>query len=452
MAPTRKRNLLVVEDNDELRNQLKWAFDDYNVLLAEDRRTALSARASYQPAVALVDLGLPPDKDGPTEGLKTLQEILDASPEAKVIIMTGQDERAYALECVANGAYDYYAKPIDVEELALTVKRAFRMYDLEAENRRLRSETSGSTVIGLETCNARMRDICKKVEKFAKANVSVLIVGESGTGKELLAQAVHDNGGRPGDMIAINCAAIPENLLESELFGHEKGAFTGAHKTTPGKIEQAHRGTLFLDEIGDLSPGLQAKLLRVLQERSIERVGGRQSIPVDFRIVCATNKDLEGLVADGTFREDLYYRLGEITVHVPPLRERPDDIVLIARTFLGRWAAAEGLGQIRFSAESLTAMEAYHWPGNVRELQSRVKRAALASDGTIRPHHLGLDSAPPAADDRVQTLREARRDAELTALRTALSETNGQVSEAARLLDVSRPTLYQLLKDHNLKP
>ena len=446
------RNLLIVEDDAALRKQLKWAFNDYTVHLAEDRREALDLARKHEPAVVLVDLGLPPDPDGPSEGLKALSEVLQALPSSKAVVMTGQDEHAYAVEAVNKGAYDFYSKPIQVESLGQTIERAFRIYELEAENRQLRGAQRDSSIPGLETCNAEMRKVCQQIEKFARANVGVLIAGESGTGKELLARAVHEKSGRRGAFIAINCAAIPENLLESELFGYEKGAFTGAHKTTNGKIEQADGGTLLLDEIGDLPLGLQAKLLRVLQERSVERVGGRKAIPVDFRIVSATNKDLPGMVEAGQFREDLYYRLGEVTVRVPPLRERPEDASLIAQRFLEDWAETENLGVVRFSAQGLAALTQYDWPGNVRELQSRVKRAALACDGTIRPRDLELEAGPTESRATVQTLREARRDAEIAAIQAALVETEGKISDAARLLDVSRPTLYQLLRDHNLKP
>ena len=450
MSEAKRARLLVVEDDPGLRRQLKWSFDGCEVLLAEDRKTALSVQAEYAPAVALIDLGLPPDPDGPTEGLRTLEQLLEASPESKVIVMTGQTDRAYALQSVASGAYDYHAKPIDVDELGLTVKRAFRIHDLEAENRRLKREHHDEGIAGLNTCNAEMREVCSQVARFARANVGVLLMGESGTGKELLARGLHQKSGRSGELVAINCAAIPPELLESELFGHEKGAFTGAHQTKAGKIEQADKGTLFLDEIGDLSHALQAKLLRVLQERSVERVGGRRAIPVNFRIVSATNHDLPAMVEQGAFREDLYYRLGEVTLRLPPLRNRPEDLALIAQDYLEQWAAAEGLGDVRFSAEALASLTQYDWPGNVRELQSCVKRAALSCDGRIHAHHLGLGTGREAARE-TETLREARRKAELSALHAALAQAGGKMSEAARILDVSRPTLYQLLRDHNLK-
>lgn len=441
--------LLIVDDDPGLRKQLRWAFDRYQVDLAEDRRSALAAHARSRNDVVLLDLGMPPDVDGPSEGLATLQEMLNRAPHTKIIVMTGQRERAYALKAIALGAYDYYEKPVRLEEIQLIVDRAYRLATLEAENRTLQ-ETAGAAVEGVITCNPAMQATCQQIARFARADLSVLIVGESGTGKELLARGLHTLSGRHdnGAYIGLNCAAIPENLLESELFGYEKGAFTGAHKTNLGRIEQAQNGTLMLDELGDLSLPLQVKLLRVLQERSFERVGGRKSIPFDTRIVSATNRDLTAMVAEGSFREDLYFRLAEAVVHVPALRERPEDILLIAQHFLSNWCQEQKLSPRSFSAEALEALNAHNWPGNVRELQSRIKRAAVAADRVITADDLGL-AASPVID--VESLKTIRSRAEREAVRRAMAQSEGNISEAARLLDVSRPTLYQLLREQGLR-
>jgi len=443
--------LLVVDDDPGLRRQLRWAFDDYKTTECGDRKAALEAIRKAPPAVVLLDLGLPPDPDGPSEGLAALRDILTATPEAKVIVLTGQKERAYALKAVSLGAYDFYQKPVDVDELTLIVARAANLHELERENRDLQAAQSECKVPGLITQNARMQQVGEQIARFAEANVAVLIVGESGTGKELLAHGLHTLGHRAekGQYIALNCAAIPENLLESELFGYERGAFTGAHKTTIGKFEQANGGTLLLDEIGDLPASLQAKLLRVLQERKIERVGGRRGIPVDFRIVSATNRDLEKMVAEGGFREDLFYRLSEAVVRIPPLRERPEDAVLIAQSFLKAWTAEQGLHNPGLSPDALAVIGEHAWPGNVRELQSRLKRAAVNATGRITARDLEL--AAPSDDEPARTLKEARQSAEYDAIRKALSLSEGNISEAARLLGVSRQGLYQLLSDHKMR-
>lgn len=446
------RKLLIVDDEAGIRRQLKWAFDGVEVELAEDRKSAVATQAESPCSVVLLDLGLPPNQDGPSEGLAALKGILERTPHVKVIVMTGQTERDYALKSIALGAYDFYAKPLDLDEVTLIVERAFRLYELEEENRRLHAEQDLSVLPGLLTNSPAMKDVCSSVTRFARADVAVLIIGESGTGKELLARAVHNQSGRAeGPFVAINCAAIPENLLESELFGYEKGAFTGAHRTTPGKIEQASHGTLFLDEIGDLPMALQAKLLRFLQERKVERVGGRREIDVDIRVVSATNKNVESMVAEQTFREDLYFRLGEAVVSVPPLRERPEDKVLIAQHFLDSWLGEQGLPAMRFSANALAAISQFDWPGNVRELQNRVKRAAVsAEDSLIETADLGLD-AKQGADVALCTLKEARQRAEAQAINNALLHADGNVTKAAKLLGVSRPTLYQLMREHHQK-
>lgn len=441
--------LLVVDDDPGLRRQLRWAFDGYETVEASDRKAAMEAVRKAEPAVVLLDLGLPPDPDGPSEGMAALRDILGLVPDAKVIVLTGQKERSYALKAVSLGAYDFYQKPVDIDELRLIVSRAATLYELEQENRELQASAGRAPVPGLITANPAMQRVADQIARFAEANVSMLIVGESGTGKEVLAYGLHALSARKErEYVAINCAAIPENLLESELFGYERGAFTGAHKTTIGKFEQAHGGTLVLDEIGDLPAQLQAKLLRVLQERKIERIGGRKSIPVDIRLVAATNRNLEDLVAKGEFREDLYYRVSEVVVRIPPLRERPEDAALIAQRFLESWLAEQRLPKIGLSHQALAAIRQYSWPGNVRELQNRVKRAAVNADGVITPEDLELAESPRKT---AQTLREARQSAEFNVIQDALSMANGNISETARILGVSRPKLYQLLSEHKLR-
>ncbi len=450
MTDDTNRRLLVVDDDEGIRRQLKWAFDDFATSVCGNRAAGVKAAARNRPAVVLLDLGLPPDPDGPSEGLNALSEILKVAPEAKVIIMTGQKERSYAVKAVGLGAYDFYEKPLDLDELTLIVRRAMRLHELEAENRALLAGAGGDLIPGLITANPALRQVAQQIAQLARTDVSVLIYGESGTGKELLSQGVHRLSRRAdGPYIAINCAAIPENLLESELFGHEKGAFTGAHKTTIGKIEQAHGGTLMLDEIGDLPPTLQGKLLRVLQEKCIERVGGRRTIPVDFRLVAATNRDLKAAIADGGFREDLYYRIGEATVTIPPLRERPEDAVLIAQHFLASWSGEQELPNPGFAPDALAAITQYEWPGNVRELQSRIKRALACAAGRITAVDLDLAANGEAAP--LPTLKAARQEAERRVIQQAMTQAEGNISEAARLLDISRPTLYQLLSEHGLR-
>ncbi len=447
--PTQK--LLVVEDDDGLRRQLRWAFDNCEVVLAGDRAAAAAAVKEHRPPVALVDLGLPPDPDGPTEGLATLQEILSIAPETKVVMMSGQTEREYAVQAVALGAYDFYQKPIEVDVVNLTIQRAYNLHALESENRRLSQSKAGAVLPGVTTTNAEMLRICGEVKRFASANVAVVLIGESGTGKELLARATHELSEKAkGPYVAINCAAIPEHLLESELFGHEKGAFTGAVKTTVGKVELANGGTLFLDEIGDLPMSLQAKLLRFLQERVIERIGGHKQIPVDIRLVSATNKDLLKLTETNEFREDLYYRLSEAVIKIPPLRERPDDAVVIAHQLLNTFAEEQGRNVTAFTADALASISSYEWPGNVRELQNRVKRAVAAATGSkITVTDLDLPNYEQPAPSG--TLREYREQAERTALTRAMVEAQGNISKVAKLLDVSRPTVYDLMRQHNMK-
>ncbi|QNM83828.1 PEP-CTERM-box response regulator transcription factor [Sphingomonas sabuli] len=443
--------LLVVEDDEGLQRQLKWAYDGYTVVAAHDRPQALEALRAHEPAVVTLDLGLPPDPDGTEEGFATLSEILALKPDTKVIVASGHGARESALKAVALGAYDFYRKPIDIDELGLIVARAFHLHAIESENRAL-DQSSGSTVLGeIITAAPEMLKVARTIERVATANVSVMLLGASGTGKELLARAVHEQSGRKtGPFVAINCAAIPENLLEAELFGYERGAFTGAVKSTVGKVEMAQGGTLFLDEVGDIPLPLQVKLLRFLQERVIERIGGRQPIAVDTRIVCATHQDLDAMTADGRFREDLYYRLAEIVVKIPSLAERPGDAVLLARHFANRFARDMNPRVQGLSPDAVAAVSAHPWPGNVRELENRIKRAVIMADGKL-VGAADLDLPGSSTHDQPTiNLRAARELADRKAIRWALSHTENNISGAAKLLGISRPTLYDLLKQYQL--
>jgi two-component system NtrC family response regulator len=443
--------LLIVEDDEGLQRQLKWAYDGYRVVSALNRAQAIEALRAHEPAVVTLDLGLPPDPDGTEEGFATLQEILRLKPDTKVIVATGHGARESALKAISLGAYDFYRKPVDIDELGLIVARAFHLQEIEEENRRLEGE-GGSTVLGaIITSSTEMTKVAKTIERVANADVSVMLLGASGTGKELLARAVHEKSSRKGEFIAINCAAIPENLLEAELFGYERGAFTGAVKSNVGKIELAEGGTLFLDEVGDIPLPLQVKLLRFLQERVIERIGGRQPIAVDTRIVCATHQDLEAMIADGRFREDLYYRLAEIVVKIPSLAERPGDAVLLARHFVNRFGRELNPKVQALSADALAAIDGYAWPGNVRELENRIKRAVIMADGrTIAVDELDLPGTEPGQQDLIN-LRAVREVADRKAIRQAMSRTDNNISGAAKLLGISRPTLYDLLKQYRLQ-
>ena len=450
--------LLVVEDDEGLQRQLKWAYEGYRVVIAGDRATAIEQVRAHEPAVVTLDLGLPPDPDGTAEGFATLTEILALKPDTKVIVASGHGARESALRAIALGAYDFYRKPIDIDELGLIVARAFHLHAIEAENRLLEEQgAGGGTILGsLLSAAPEMTKVARTIERVAGADVSVMLLGASGTGKELLARAVHQLSPRAnGQFVAINCAAIPENLLEAELFGYERGAFTGAVKTTPGKIEQAEGGTLFLDEVGDIPLSLQVKLLRFLQERVIERIGGRSPIAVDTRIVCATHQDLDAMQAAGSFREDLYYRLAEIVVKIPTLAERPGDAVLLARHFAKRFARelnpqVQGLG-----ADALAVIDAYPWPGNVRELENRLKRAVIMADGKlVGAADLDLPgnrAAVDEVDELALNQRAAREVADRRAIRSALARTEHNISGAAKLLGISRPTLYDLLKQYHLQ-
>jgi two-component system NtrC family response regulator len=448
--------LLVIEDDEGLQRQLKWAYEGYRVISAVNRVQAVEALRAHEPAVVTLDLGLPPDPDGTSEGFATLTEILALKPDTKVIVASGHSARESALKAIALGAYDFYKKPVDIDELGLIVARAFHLHSIEAENRRLESGggVAGNTVLGgLVTAAPEMLRVARTIERVAGTGVSVMLLGASGTGKELLARAVHEKSPRAkGQFVPINCAAIPENLLEAELFGYERGAFTGAVKTTPGKIELAQGGTLFLDEIGDVPLPLQVKLLRFLQERVIERIGGRAPIAVDTRIVCATHQDLEAMIAAGRFREDLYYRLAEIVIPIPSLAERPGDALLLARHFVNRAAPDLNPRVQGLAPDAAEAIEAYGWPGNVRELENRVKRAVIMADGRlVTAADLDLPgAAQPAEETLPLNLRAAREVADRRAIRLALSRTENNISGAAKLLGISRPTLYDLLKQYRL--
>ncbi|HVH37580.1 MAG TPA: PEP-CTERM-box response regulator transcription factor [Sphingomicrobium sp.] len=444
--------LLVVEDDEGLQRQLKWAYEAYEVVFASDRSAALDQLRLHEPAVVTLDLGLPPDPDGTAEGFATLTEILRVKPDTKVIVASGHGARESALKAIGLGAYDFYRKPVDIDELGLIVARAFHLNEIENENRRLETN-GGSEVLGsIITSDPEMLKVARTIERVANANVSVMLLGASGTGKELLARAVHDKSDRrDGTFVAINCAAIPENLLEAELFGYERGAFTGAVKSNIGKIEMAQGGTLFLDEVGDIPLPLQVKLLRFLQERVIERIGGRQTIPVDTRIVCATHQNLEAMIADGRFREDLYYRLAEIVVKIPSLGERAGDAVLLARHFVNRFAREMDSRVQSLAPDAVAAIDAYAWPGNVRELENRIKRAVIMADGkAIGAADLDLPGTVEEEPDAIN-LRAVREVADRRAIRQALSRTENNISGAAKLLGISRPTLYDLLKQYRLQ-
>ncbi len=449
-----KPKLLIVEDDAGLQAQLKWAYEDFEVLIAGDRDSAIAALRSEEPPVVTLDLGLPPDPDGTTEGFAVLDAIMALKPDTKVIVASGHEARESALNAIDRGAYDFYQKPVDFDQLGLIVRRAFNLHLIEKENRRLATKAGeGNTVLGgLITSAPEMVKVARTIERVANTNVSVMLLGASGTGKELLARGVHDASDRKdGNFIAINCAAIPENLLESELFGHEKGAFTGAVKTIEGKIELADGGTLFLDEVGDIPLPLQVKLLRFLQERTIERIGGRKSIPVDTRIVCATHQDLESMIADQRFREDLFYRLAEVVVKIPSLAERPGDAILLAKVFLKRFAREMNPSVTGFAADALAAIDGWSWPGNVRELENRVKRAVIMSDGKL----VGADDLDLGDDDDEDAdalnLKSAREKSDRKMIRHALARSEGNISSTAKMLGISRPTLYDLIKQYDLQ-
>ena len=450
MTNAKRKPLLIIEDDPALQKQMRWAFDQNETVVASDSASAITQIRRFEPAVVTMDLGLPPHPDDPREGFDLLQKILTLAPHTKVIVLTGQNDHANALTAIRLGAYDFHAKPFEPDLLGFTLERAYRLHELQEENRQLQQAAQPAALHGIVTRDVEMLRICRTTEKVAPTTASILLLGESGTGKELVARALHDLSTRRSErFVAINCAAIPEPLLESELFGYEKGAFTGAAKMTLGKIETAHKGTLFLDEIGDLPLALQAKLLRFLQERVIERVGGREEIAVDVRIVCATHQRLREMITQGKFREDLYFRLAEITIDIPPLRKRPGDASLLAHAFVRRFADEQRSGSITLLPDAIDAIEAHSWPGNVRELESCIKRAVIMAEGTIiKVDDLGL---PGESTNIFLNLKQARDEAERLAVTRVLGRVNGNMSKAAELLGISRPTLYELLDRFSLR-
>ncbi len=443
---------MIVEDDPGLQSQMKWSFaEKYKVLTAGDREEAIALVRKNEPAVITLDLGLPPDPGGASEGFAVLEEVLKIAPATKVIVITGNDTLDNAVRAVGMGAYDFYQKPVEPDMLAFVVERAFRLHELEEENRKLARMHINHPLDGVIASSPQMHEVCRLVEQLAPTDLSVLLLGESGTGKEVIARAIHHLSSRKGGpFVAINAAAIPENLLEAELFGYEKGAFTDAAKQTKGKIEIASGGTLFLDEIGDMPLNLQPKILRFLQERVIERIGGRKVIEVDVRVICATHQDIQRLISEGLFRQDLLFRINEATIELPPLRERMGDIPVLARAFLHRYNQEMKRDLLDFSETALAAMEQYNWPGNVRELQGRVKTAvALARGPKVEAKDLRLVATETG--QRLKTLREAREAAEREALVAALNEAGGKVAKAAEILAITRPTLYALLGKYDLK-
>ena len=443
--------ILVVDDDLGIQKQLKWSLTDFNVVFADDRSSAIAQLRRFEPKVVTLDLGLPPDPANASEGLKTLEEILALAPNTKVIVVTGNNDKENALKAIDFGAYDFYQKPIDSDTIKLLINRALNLAKLEDENRILaKTRPAMGRIIGNSDA---IQTVMRKAEKIAGTDISTLLLGESGTGKEVFARTIHEHSPRKDQpFVAINCASIPENLLESELFGYEKGAFTGANKTTVGKIETAQGGTLFLDEIGDMPIGLQAKMLRFLQERVIERVGGRNEIPVDIRVICATHRDIQTMVGEETFREDLFYRIGEIPINIPPLRDREQDIVLLARTFLNQYREEFNAKAKSFSDGAMRAMLAHRWPGNIRELQNKLKSAVIMAEGTvIQADDLGLLEPSEDFESEILNLREVREQAESKAIRKAYQRADKNMSKTAELLGVTRPTLYSLIDKYHLE-
>ena len=450
MAETRQK-LLIVEDDLGLQKQLKWSYEDFEVFCASNREEAMTLLRSEEPDVVTLDLGLPPDPDGVTEGFAVLDEMLKLKPDTKIIVASGHGAKESALRAISAGAWDFYQKPVDIDELHLIVRRAFHVRQLEMQNERLQQpDSAGELLLGsIITASSEMLKVARTIERVANTGVSVMLLGASGTGKELLARGLHNaSNRRDKPFVAINCGAIPEALLESELFGHEKGAFTGAVKMTEGKIEIANGGTLFLDEVGDIPLPLQVKLLRFLQERNIERVGGRKTIPVDVRVVCATHRNLHKMISEQAFRDDLYYRLAEVTVNIPSLSERTGDSVILAKHFVSRFAREMNPSIKGLSTSALTAIDQWGWPGNVRELENRMKRAVIMADGkfvTADDLEFGDDD-----DELLLNLKAAREAADRKAIKRAIARTEGNISSAAKLLGISRPTLYDLLKQYDL--
>ena len=451
MKEPKKGKLLIVDDDEDLRTQMKWALaGDYDVLLAEDRETAMAMMASKRPPVVTLDLGLPPRPAGVEEGFAILDGIVNDYGQTKVIIITGRGEKEHALRAVDNGAYDFFYKPIDLDELKVVLRRAFHVARLEREQQALTKKLSGYTFEGMLGTSQQMQEVFSVIRKVATTDAPVLVMGESGTGKELVAAAIHRLSVRQANpFIVINCGAIPENLLESELFGHEKGAFTGAHIQRKGRFEMADGGTLFLDEIGELPMTLQVKLLRFLQERMVERVGGREQIEVDTRVIAATNRDLKEEMQKGNFREDLYYRLGVIFISIPPLRERSGDALLMARAFMERYAEENKKKIKGFTPEAIDAIDQYAWPGNVRELENRIKRAVIMSEGRkLTP--ADLEMTAPLARFEAMTLKDARESLERELIIKALIRNSDNLTRVATELGISRPTLYDLMDKYGI--
>jgi two-component system NtrC family response regulator len=441
-----RSELLIVDDDEGIRSQMKWALSqDYDVILAEDRPAALETFKARRPAVVLLDLGLPPHPGDPEEGLAALSEMLTLDNLTKTIVITGQAERDVALRAIAEGAYDFLCKPVEMDELKVILKRAYYVAQLEMECRKMRQFLGSDTFEGMLGTSPQMQEVFHSIRKVATTNAAVLVLGESGTGKEMAALAIHRRSLRKeGPFVAINCGAIPETLLESELFGHEKGAFTGAHVQRRGRMETAGGGTLFLDEVGELPLPLQVKLLRFLQEQRIERIGGREEIQIDTRIIAATNTDLTKAMKDGAFREDLYYRLAVVVVKLPPLRERTSDITLLAQALLQKFASDTGKQLLKFNQEAIRALEQHNWPGNVRELENRIKRAVIMAEGPqVTKQDLELADASAAVAGR--TLQKAREAVEREMIQQALRRHNGKISPAAAELGISRPTFYELM-------
>ncbi|MFD2165568.1 PEP-CTERM-box response regulator transcription factor [Thalassotalea euphylliae] len=442
--------LLIVDDDLGVQKQLKWSLSDYDVVLAENRESAIAAVRRFEPSVVTLDLGLPPDTANASEGLAALKEILAIAPHTKVIVITGNDNHEVALQAIEMGAYDFYQKPVDADVINVIVNRAFAVAGLESDNRAMKSFVGADTgIIGNSASIDRMRQM---IQRIAPTEITALLLGESGTGKEVTAKAVHNVSNRvKKPFIAINCASIPETLLESELFGFEKGAFTGAHKTTKGKIECAQGGTLFLDEIGDMPFNLQAKLLRFLQEKVIERIGGRQEIPVDVRVVCATNQNLQEMVANKEFREDLYYRISEITLDIPPLRDREEDVLILAQFFLQQYAKEYKRNVKSFAEDAIQALKQHKWPGNIRELQNKVKSSVIMAMGSqVTALDLGLVVSQDEGFELSLNLRTVREEAETVAIQKAYALADGNMSKTAQLLGITRPTLYSLIEKYGL--
>lgn len=448
-----KPKLLIVDDDEDIRLQMKWALSEkYDVLLAEDRASALELFREKGAMVVLLDLGLPPNPAEPREGLATLSELLSNDRLVKVIIITGQGEKNNALQAIGEGAYDFLSKPVQMDELEIILQRSFYVARLEREYRSIQSRLIGDAFEGMLGTSPEMQEVFASIRKVATTDAPVLILGESGTGKEMAAMAIHRRSQRKeGSFVPINCGAIPETLLESELFGHEKGAFTGAHIQRQGRIEAAAHGTLFLDEIGELSTPLQVKLLRFLQDQTIERVGGRGKIQIDARIIAATNSDLKKAITAGDFREDLFYRLAVVVIQLPPLRDRGGDIQLLAQLFLQKFASQNGRELPTFSHEANRVLQQYSWPGNVRELENRVKRAVIMAEGS-RITAADLELAGAGVPATLRSLKEAREQLEHELVQQALRRHGGKISRAAADLGISRPTLYELIEKLRIKP